>query len=34
LGPNELIRWLLEAKVYDAVLNFQLHKVLDLDEKK
>jgi len=34
LSPNELIRWLLEAKVYDVILNFQLHKVLDLNEKK
>jgi 7-carboxy-7-deazaguanine synthase len=34
LSPDELISWLMKEKVYDAILNVQLHKVLNLKEEK
>jgi len=32
LNPNDLISWLMDDRVMDAVVNFQLHKVLDIKE--
>ena len=34
LSPDDHITWLMEEKVHDAILNFQLHKVLGLKEAK
>ena len=34
LDPNILIEWLMEDKISDVILNFQLHKLLNLKEEK
>ena len=34
LIPKELIKWMMECKMQDVILNIQLHKYLDLKEDK
>ena len=34
LDPNTLIKWLMEDRIFDAIINAQLHKLLKLKEEK
>ena len=34
LNPDVLVQWMKEDRMYDSILNIQLHKLIDFQEQK